>query len=48
MSSTTLTITQRLAHSYDNQVMDDCAVTACGSAYTYPQSHDKSDYYSIW
>jgi hypothetical protein len=39
---------QRLDHSYDHQVMDDCAVSACGSAYTYPQSHDKSDYYSIW
>ena len=38
----------RLAHSYSDQVMDSCPVSACGSVYTYPQSHDKSDYHSIW
>jgi hypothetical protein len=38
----------RLAHSYDNQVMDDCPVSACGSVYTYPQSHDTADYNQIW
>jgi hypothetical protein len=38
----------RLAHSYDNQVTDDCPVSACGSAYTSPQSHDRADYYQIW
>jgi len=38
----------RLAHSYNDQVMDDCPVSACGSVYTYPQAHDKSDYNSYW
>lgn len=38
----------RLAHSYDDQVMDDCPVSACGSTYTSPQSHDRSDYYYLW
>ncbi len=38
----------RLAHSYNDQVMDDCPVSACGSAYTSPQSHDRNDYHQIW
>jgi len=38
----------RLAHSYDDQVTDDCPVSACGSVYTSPQSHDRADYYQIW
>lgn len=37
-----------LAHSYNDQAMDDCPVSACGSAYTSPQSHDRSDYYYLW
>jgi hypothetical protein len=39
-----------LDHSYDPQVMDDCPVSTCpgGSVYTYPQSHDKSDYNHLW
>lgn len=37
-----------LAHSYNDQVMDDCPVSACGSVYTAPQSHDRSDYASLW
>lgn len=37
-----------LGHSYDDQVMDDCPVSACGSTYTTPQSHDRSDYYYLW
>ena len=36
----------RLAHSYSTQVMDPCPV--CSTYYTYPQSHDKSDYHAIW
>jgi hypothetical protein len=40
----------RLAHSYSSQVMDPCPVSTCysGGTYTYPQSHDKSDFYGIW
>lgn len=38
----------RLAHSYNDQVMDDCPVSACGSVYTYPQAHDKADYDALW
>ena len=38
----------RLAHSYSTQAMDPCPVSACGSVYTYPQSHDISDYNGIW
>lgn len=37
-----------LAHSYDSQVMDNCPVSACGSVYTTPQSHDRSDYAALW
>ena len=37
-----------LDHSYSDQAMDDCPVSACGSVYTYPQYHDKSDYRSLW
>lgn len=37
-----------LAHSYDNQAMDNCPVSACGSAYIAPQYHDKSDYDGRW
>lgn len=36
----------RLAHSYSTEVMDSCPV--CTTYYTYPQSHDKSDYDGIW
>lgn len=35
-----------LGHSYSNQVMDSCPV--CPTAYTVPQSHDVSDYNSLW
>lgn len=38
----------RLNHSFDDQAMDDCPVSACGSVYTYTQPHDKSDYNGIW
>jgi hypothetical protein len=40
----------RLAHSYADQVMDDCPVSSCagGSAFSYLQDHDKSDYNDIW
>ncbi len=39
-----------LAHSYNTQAMDDCPVSSCtcGSAFTTPQSHDRSDYYALW
>jgi hypothetical protein len=38
----------RLAHSYSSQVMDSCPVSGCGSVYTYPQSHDRADFFQIW
>ena len=40
----------RLAHSYSTQVMDSCPVSGCnsGGVYTYPQAHDKNDFYGIW
>ena len=37
-----------LAHSYDDQVMDDCPVSPCGSVFTSPQSHDRTDYDIKW
>jgi hypothetical protein len=37
-----------LAHSFNDQVMDDCPVSACGSVYTTPQAHDRADYYAKW
>lgn len=39
-----------LAHSSDNQAMDDCPVSTCpgGTAYTTPQDHDRVDYYYLW
>ncbi len=37
----------RLGHSYSNQ-MDYCPVSSCGSVFTTPQYHDRSDYYGIW
>lgn len=38
----------RLAHSYNDQVMDDCPVSNCGSTYIAPQNHDKSNYDGQW
>jgi hypothetical protein len=40
----------RLAHLYADQVMDDWPVSSCagGSAFSYLQDHDKSDYNDIW
>lgn len=37
-----------LDHSYNDQAMDDCPVSACGSTYITPQSHDRGDYYYLW
>lgn len=40
-----------LAHNTsNNEAMDDCPVSTCtgGTAYTSPQSHDRSDYYYLW
>lgn len=37
-----------LAHSYSDQVMHSCPVSSCGSTYTVPQSHDRSDYNYLW
>lgn len=34
-----------LAHSYSNQLMNPCSTC---SGYNTPQSHDRSDYYSLW
>lgn len=34
-----------LAHSYSNQLMNSCSTC---SGYNTPQSHDRSDYYSLW
>lgn len=34
-----------LAHSYSDQIMYYCSTC---SGYTTPQSHDRSDYYSLW
>jgi hypothetical protein len=39
-----------LAHSYNDEAMDDCPVSGClgGSSYIVPQVHDKNDYYNLW
>lgn len=37
-----------LAHSYDDQVMDDCPVESCGRSYDRPQYHDRSDFDILW
>lgn len=36
----------RLAHTFNDQAMDDCPV--CTTYYTSPQDHDRSDYHGIW
>ncbi|MFB6722531.1 hypothetical protein ACFCV3_20305 [Kribbella sp. NPDC056345] len=37
-----------LDHSYDDQAMDDCPVSSCGSVYNEPRPHDRSDYDHLW
>lgn len=38
----------RLAHSFSTEAMDACPVTACGTAYQTPQTHDRADYRQQW
>lgn len=38
----------RLAHSFNDQVMDDCPVCDTGGTYINPQNHDRDDYNQIW
>lgn len=37
-----------LDHSFDDQAMDDCPVSACGTSYNVPQAHDREDYFQLW